>query len=138
MTFTEFFQQNIIFFVAGIGILFYLMFLEIKGLKTRGLDLTSAALTQRVNAGATLIDLRSQEDYQAGHITGAKNIVAATLPEHLDSLGNKDDAIVLYCYAGKTSANSINTLQKAGFTNVSHLAGGMAAWKNDGLPVNKA
>lgn len=138
MTFSEFFQQNIIFFIAGAAVLAFLLILEVRGLGTRGLTLTPATLTQRVNAGAKLIDLRQKADYAAGHIAGAKNIPMSTLDAHIKQLGDKDQAITLYCYRGNDSGKALNILKKAGFTDVAHLQGGMAAWARDSLPTNKA
>lgn len=135
MTFTEFFQQNIIFFVAGVGIFAFLITLEIKGLKTKGATLTPTLLTQQVNQGATLIDLRSDEDFKAGHITGATHIPMETLKQQPDSVGDKNQKIVLYCARGNFSASAVTILKKAGFTDVMHLGGGMNAWRQDNLPV---
>lgn len=138
MTFSEFFQQNIIFFIAGAAVLAFLLMLEIRGLGTRGSTLTPTTLTQRVNAGATLIDLRQKADYAASHIAGAKSIPMNTLDAQLDKLGAKDQAITLYCYRGIDSGKAVAVLKKAGFTDVAHLQGGMAAWTRDSLPTNKA
>lgn len=135
MSFLEFFQQNIILFIAGAGILAFLLATELRNLGTRGQTLTPTLLTQQVNHGALLIDLRKAEHYQQGHITGAKNIPMQALKEQAETLGDKDQSIVLYCYRGNFSRSGINVLRKAGFTNVSHLGGGMNAWQQENLPV---
>lgn len=136
MTFSDFFQQNIIFFVAGIGIFAYLLFLEARDFGSRGQTLTPALLTQHVNKGAVLIDLRNAEHYKQGHITGAKNIPLQELKQQADSF-NKEQEIVLYCYRGAFSRSGMGTLKKAGFTQVSHLGGGMNSWQQENLPVVK-
>lgn len=138
MSFSDFFQQNIIFFVAALAIFAYLMFLELKRLKTRGADLTPSQLTQRVNAGAQLIDLRRADDFRAGHISGAKNIQMEDLDNHIDQLGDKTKPIVLYCYSGGFSGRGVGLLKKAGFTDVTHLSSGMNAWQQDNLPTTKS
>ncbi len=136
MTFSEFFQSNIIFFIAGFAILTYLLYLEITGAKTRGLSLTPAEFTRRINDGAILIDLRKADDYRHGHIAGAKHIVMDDLSNHFDSF-KKDKPIALYCYSGSFSGKAITQMKKAGFTDVAHLAGGITAWKNENLPTTK-
>ncbi|MGY0398334.1 MAG: rhodanese-like domain-containing protein [Ostreibacterium sp.] len=135
MSFTDFFQQNIIIFIAGFALLAYLLFIELRGLNTRGQTLTPTQLTQQVNAGAKLIDLRRPDDYRAGHIAGAKNIQSDEFTQHITSLGKKDKAIILYCYKGIGSKKALAELQKSGFTNVSHLAGGIETWKHENLPT---
>ncbi len=137
MTFSEFFQSNIIFFIAAFGIAGYLIYLEITGVKTKGLNLTPAEFTRRINDGAILIDLRKADDYRAGHIAGAKNIVMADLRNHFDSM-QKDKPIALYCHSGGFSRSAIGQMKKAGFTDVAHLTGGILAWKAENLPTTKA
>lgn len=137
MTFIDFFQSNIIFFVAGFGILAYLLFLELRGAKTRGLNLTPTEFTRRINDGAILIDLRRADEFNAGHIAGAKHISMDDLSNHFSGLP-KDKPILLYCYSGSFSARAIGQMQKAGFTDVAHLGGGITAWQRDNLPTAKA
>lgn len=136
-TFNEFFQQNIILFIAGMGILAYLLFLELRGAKTRGLNLTPAEFTRRINQGATLIDLRRADDFKKGHIAGARHMVFDDLSNHFDSLP-KDKPIALYCYSGGISGKAIAQMQKAGFTDVAHLSGGIGAWQRENLPTATA
>ncbi len=137
MTFSEFFQSNIIFFIAAFGIAAYLIYLEIAGLKTKGINLTPAQFTRRVNDGALLIDLRKTDEYRHGHIAGAKHIAMDDLSNHFDSM-KKDQPVALYCYTGSFSGKAATQMKKAGFTDVAHLTGGIAAWKAENLPTTKA
>lgn len=137
MSFAEFFQSNLILFVAAIGLFAYLMATEALGMTLKNLTLSTSVLTQKVNAGATLIDLRRAEDYAAGHITGAKNIPFDTLSDNIGAL-NKNSDIVVYCYRGQSSARAVKQLQKAGFAQVMHLGGGLDTWSRENLPLVKA
>lgn len=137
MSFSDFFQQNIIFFVAGIAIFAYVLFLEFKRLRNRGADLTPSQLTQRVNAGAQLIDLRRADDFREGHIAGARNIHIEDFANHIEQLGDKSSDIVLYCYSGGFSNRALGMLKKAGFTNAAHLSAGINAWQQENLPTTK-
>lgn len=135
MTFTEFFQENLIFFAAAIGLLVFLIAIEVRGMGTRQMTLSPGLMTQRINAGATLIDLRAKADFTAGHIAGAKNIPFDTLAANLDSLGDKEQPIALYCYRGGSSAKALSMLKKSGFSDVAHLQGGMDTWTRESLPT---
>lgn len=137
MSFSEFFQQNILLFGALVAVFATLMVLEYRGLLTRGANLTTSGLSQQVNAGAKLIDLRRQDDFRAGHIAGAKNFPFESAKDNPQTLGDKDEALVLYCYTGTSSATMVGKLRKLGYSNVSHLRGGMNAWLTDSLPVTK-
>ncbi len=98
MSFFEFFQQNVLLFGAAIAVFAALIVLEYRGWQTRGANLSTSGLSQQVNGGATLIDIRRAEDFKAGHIAGAKNLPFETLKKAPESVGDKDDNIVLYCY----------------------------------------
>ncbi|MBS9782118.1 MAG: rhodanese-like domain-containing protein, partial [Gammaproteobacteria bacterium] len=72
--------------------------------------------------------------YRSGHIAGAKHIVMDDLSNHFDSM-DKNQAVALYCYTGATSGKALAQMKKAGFTDVAHLTGGIAAWKTENLPT---
>ena len=86
---------------------------------------------------ATLIDVRSDEDWKAGHARGAKHLnrgeVEVEIEEQVPDL---DQRIICYCGGGSRSALAADNLQKMGYTNVASMAGGFRAWKNEGLPTS--
>jgi rhodanese-related sulfurtransferase len=91
-----------------------------------------------MNGGAVLVDLRSANQFKDGHIEGARNVPGdqlATDPKLLDKLSGK--MLVLYCDAGATTGAAVRTLARAGAKNVFSLRGGLAAWKQENLPVVK-
>lgn len=78
--------------------------------------------------GALLLDVRTQEEFRAGHIDGAKNISVSDLGSRMGELGkNKDRAIVVYCRSGARSAHAATMIRGAGFMQV-HDLGGMSNW----------
>jgi molybdopterin/thiamine biosynthesis adenylyltransferase/rhodanese-related sulfurtransferase len=91
---------------------------------------------RRHEAGATLIDVREQVEWDAGHIPGAVFIplgqleqgIAATVPD-------KDTEIILQCRSGARSGRGTAQLQALGYTNVVNLAGGILQWQADNLPI---
>ena len=85
-----------------------------------------------VEGGATLLDVRHQEEWDAGHAPDA-----VLVP--LDQLGYRyteisaDQPVVVICRSGARSAKAAEALAGAGY-NAVNLAGGMKAWVADGLP----
>ena len=90
-------------------------------------DPVRAEAHQIVDAGARLVDVRTPEEFAAGHIEGAVNIPVQDLPARMDELGRKDEPIVVYCRSGARSGSAKRTLESAGYTNVFDL-GPMSRW----------
>ncbi len=81
-----------------------------------------------------LLDVRSSEEYQQGHIKGAINISFDVISEHAAKL-DKEQPIVVYCRSGRRAGIAIETLQQLGFTKLYHLEGDMMGWTEKDLPV---
>lgn len=78
--------------------------------------------------GALLVDVRTPEEYAAGHLDGAINIPVQVLEERVGELGdNKERPIVLYCRSGARSSSALDQLKAKGFTSL-HNLGPMSAW----------
>jgi phage shock protein E len=80
-----------------------------------------------VASGARLVDVRTREEFAAGHIAGAVNIPVDELATRLGELGARDHDVVVYCASGMRSASAARLLARAGFTSV-HDLGPMSAW----------
>jgi rhodanese-related sulfurtransferase len=79
-------------------------------------------------------------EYDAGHILGAKSvpvsrIQSGTLPG--DVAKRKEKPIIVYCETGNRSSAAASALRKQGFSRVHNLSGGISAWRQAGLPVEK-
>jgi len=85
---------------------------------------------------AQLIDVREPAEYSGplGHIRGARLIPLGDLGKHTDEL-DRDRPVVAVCRSGARSAQAVVLLQKAGFSRVANLAGGMLRWRAAGYPV---
>jgi rhodanese-related sulfurtransferase len=85
-----------------------------------------------------ILDVRTPQEYQEGHISNAINIPVQILGQQLDKLKNfKDKKILVYCRSGHRSAIASQILDRAGFKNVHNLKGGLFEWKASGLPLVK-
>jgi phage shock protein E len=80
-----------------------------------------------VEKGAVLVDVRTPQEFASGHIDGAVNIPVTDLAVRQAELGDKDQAIVVYCRSGARSASAKRTLEASGFTHVLDL-GPMTRW----------
>ena len=80
-----------------------------------------------VASGARLVDVRTPEEYAAGHIDGAINIPVQQLAARVSELAPKDKELVLYCRSGNRSKTAARILEGAGYTKVFDL-GPMSAW----------
>ncbi|MCP3100765.1 rhodanese-like domain-containing protein [Myxococcus sp. K15C18031901] len=83
---------------------------------------------RRVQEGATLVDVRSPEEFAEGHLPGAVNIPVDDLSARLGELGGPDTSIVVYCRSGARSGRAERLLKEQGFRNVLSL-GAMSNWE---------
>jgi len=103
---------------------------------TGGPWVSVAQATQLINRDdALVLDVRDPGEYQAGHILGAKN----TPLDRLDGneLKRRDKPVILCCERGDRVAKAAAALKKQGFDKAVCLTGGIGAWKQAGMPVEK-
>lgn len=87
---------------------------------------------------AIVLDVREPSEYAAGHIPRSRHIPVAELSGRLRELEKfKSKPIVISCQTGMHSAKACGTLRKIGFTEVFALRGGIAAWQQAGMPLEK-
>ena len=104
--------------------------------KSRVKECDVAGARARIAAGATLIDVREDNEYAAGHAAGAKHMGRGIIERDIvQTFPDKSTELILYCGGGFRSALSADMLQKMGYTNVISMDGGWKAWKDSGSPV---
>ncbi len=81
-----------------------------------------------VAAGALLVDVRTPQEFAAGHLPGAVNIPVEELSERLGELGAPEQPVVVYCRSGARSSRAERLLQERGFQQVVNL-GPMSTWE---------
>ncbi|BCT74454.1 sulfurtransferase [Sinomonas cyclohexanicum] len=84
-------------------------------------------------AGGTLLDVREDYEWEAGHAEGAVHIPLEQLPGRLDELDPDDDLLVI-CRTGGRSARAAQWLVANGYSAF-NVAGGMDAWLTAGRPM---
>ena len=85
---------------------------------------------------ATLIDVRSDEDWKAEHACGAKHLKRGEMEVEIEEqVPDLDQRIICYCGGGSRSALVAESLEKMGYRNVRSVAGGFRGWKSAGLPT---
>ncbi|KAI4327801.1 hypothetical protein L6164_020219 [Bauhinia variegata] len=99
-------------------------------------------------AGHRYLDVRTPEEFNAGHAPGAINIpymytVGSGMSKNINFVAEvsshfrKDDEIIVGCQLGKRSMMAATDLLAAGFTGITDIAGGYAAWTQNGLPTEQ-
>lgn len=115
--------STILLSIAAIFLLFklfgYLGRLGIKQVSPRELD---------QKKGMMLLDVRTDKEYEQGHIPGAVHVPLADIGNRIKKL-KKDKELVVYCQSGNRSIWAIKRLLGMGYKNLYNLKGGYSAWK---------
>lgn len=135
----EFLGNHLYLTLGFIGVLVALVVTEAQRF-TRGYTaLTPAGLTQLINReNALLVDVSSTQDFEKGHIPGARQVAMSQFdPEGKDLAKARELPVALVCKTGQVSAQAAQRLKKAGFAKVFWLEGGLAAWREAQMPLAK-
>jgi rhodanese-related sulfurtransferase len=83
-----------------------------------------------------LLDVRTHEEWETGHVPGAQHIPIQELPERLAELEPwRERGIITYCERGPRSERALDVLRDAGFEKVGILAGSMSRWRTEERPI---
>lgn len=106
--------------------------------KSRVTEVEPAALAEAVASNdAIVIDVREKEDWDAGHIDGARHLSRGIVELEIEEqVPDPAMPIICYCGGGSRAALVADSLQKMGYTNVRSIAGGFRAWAQAGLPTS--
>lgn len=78
-----------------------------------------AEITEKLKEGAFLVDVRSPQEFDAGHVKGSTNIPLDRISHAIDKFENKKN-IIVFCRSGNRSSQAKSILEKNGFTNVTN------------------
>jgi rhodanese-related sulfurtransferase len=132
----DFVRNNLLLFVVAFvsgAMLLWPLFRRTAG----GPWVNTAEATHLINReDAMVLDVRDPGEYGAGHILGARNVPLSRLND-AEVTKRKDRPMIVYDEGGERSGKAIAALKKQGFTRVVNLTGGLRAWQQAGLPVEK-
>ncbi len=135
----EFVQKNIwlVMIAVASGALF--IWPTIAKLFSRGREVGVAEAVQLINRkDAVIVDVREPNEFKNGRIPHARNIPVDRINERVKELEKlKTKPLLLVCQTGSRSAQACGGLLKDGFAQAVALSGGMAAWQQAGMPVEK-
>jgi rhodanese-related sulfurtransferase len=98
--------------------------------------LEPAAAAALIEAGATLIDVRRDYEFAAGHLEGARNVEMNDLIAHAEEIP-RERPVIFYCRGGNRSSMAVDAFREAGY-EAHNLAGGIEAWNAAGRPLDPA
>ena len=106
--------------------------------KSRIREVSVDETRERMNSGATLIDVREDNEWDTDHAEGARHMGRGVIERDIvHDIPNKSAELILYCGGGFRSALAADMLQKMGYTNVFSMDGGWKAWKDAGAPTSR-
>ena len=135
----EFIANHYSLSLAFVVILALLIWTLWQGASRGVKKLSPADATQLINReDAVVLDVRSDGEFNQGHIVNAVNIPQKFVEEQISKLDKyRDRPIITACGTGQSAVSVGNILRKNGFDKVYNLAGGLAAWKGADLPLVK-
>lgn len=136
----DFLTNNPMLSLAWVAIAVLLIHHQIKDKISGVKNINTQEATMLINKqDAIVVDIRSKEDFQKGHIVNAKNITLSQIEKGSFSAieSHKQTPIIVVCDTGARSASAASKLVKAEFTQVTNLFSGMSGWKSANLPTTK-
>jgi phage shock protein E len=131
-------KRNMIWLWIGLGALAIIIagILAFSPKGTPSVQITPAEAYAKLQQGAFILDVRTQDEFNESHIKGSTLIPLDELQDRLDEVPI-DKEIVVVCRSGRRSQTGASILQKAGVKQVSSMKGGLQAWMDANYPVEK-
>lgn len=129
-------RQNLTALWVGLGIvvLAAAAFLLFRPGSTPSTEISPAQAYEKYQQGAYFLDVRTQAEWDQGHIARSTLIPLDSLQSRLNELP-RDQDIVVVCRSGVRSKEGATILRQAGFTRVTCMTGGLEAWVAAGYPL---
>ncbi|HEV2700584.1 MAG TPA: rhodanese-like domain-containing protein [Steroidobacteraceae bacterium] len=120
--------------VAALIVLAYEYYLRMQGISA----ISPQELIRLMNQGALVLDVRSLDDFAAGHISGARQMPFEQLPKASETLKkHREKPVVVYGADESSGPIVVRKLTAQGFTKAFCLRGGLATWRAEHLPLAK-
>ena len=135
----KFVQEHMPLFMIAVVSGLTFLWLTLSRRLLGGRQVSTLEAVQMMNRrDAVLVDVREAGEFKGGRIANSRNIPLKELGGRLGELEKlKSKPVLLVCQSGQRSGQALATLKKAGFTEVASLAGGLHAWQQAGMPVDK-
>lgn len=135
----EFVRDNILLIAVAVTSGLMLVWPSIMRLISGAQEVNTFQATQLINQrDALVLDVREQSEFDRGHIPNSKHIPLGALEKRLNEIKkHKGKPVVVNCRSGNRSLGACGVLKKLGFEEVYVLRGGMLAWEQANLPVEK-
>jgi rhodanese-related sulfurtransferase len=129
-------RQNLVWLWVGLGIVIVAAaaFLLLRSKTTAPTEISAAQAYEKFQQGVFFLDVRSQAEWDQGHIAKSTLIPLDELQNRLNELPKNRD-IVVVCRSGVRSKEGMTILQQAGFSRSASMTGGLIAWKAAGYPL---
>lgn len=129
-------MKKLIYSFLAIDVVIFAFLAMNGGLSAPKFDLKPEAFKQAVDAGGTLIDVRTPKEHEDATLPNATMIdwKSSDFKEKIQKL-DKDKPVYIYCRTGMRASRAQRAMQKMGFKEVYNLVGGIKAWAKNGLPV---
>ena len=132
--------MNMALFAAALVSGAMLIWPIIAKLMRPGREVGPAEAVQLINRrDAVVLDVREAAEYKSGHINNARHIPEGELEARAKELEKiKSKPIIVSCGRGNRSAGVAGRLRKLGFNEVFSLRGGLSAWQQANMPLEKS
>jgi len=121
--------------LLGLAVVAY----ELSKARSGGRSIGPADAVRLLNQGALLLDVRTQAEFDAGHVIDARHMPQEQIAQAAENLKKfKDKVVITCCESGARSGAAARALRTQGFTQVANLRGGLQAWRTENLPLVKA
>lgn len=134
-----FLQNNIYWVIAALVSGGMLIWPQIQKGISGSKEVSPVQAVQLINRrDAVILDVREASEFASGHIVNARHVPVTEIEKRIKELEKfKQRPIVVSCRSGSRSAAACGVLRKSGFTEVFALKGGILAWQQAGMPVDK-
>ena len=113
--------------VLGIGVIAVAAFFFFQPAESSPTEISAAQAYQKLQQGAFFLDVRTQAEFDQGHISGSKLIPLDQLPGRLAEVPSDRDVVVI-CRSGVRSKEGMTILRNAGYSRAVCMTGGLIAW----------
>ncbi len=120
--------------VAALIVAAYEYYLRMQGVSA----ISPQELIRLMNQGALVLDIRSLDDFAAGHINGARQLPPEQVPKASETLKkHREKPVIVYGADESSGPVVVRKLVAQGFTKAFCLRGGLASWRAENLPLAK-